>query len=94
MICCGQERKTSFCPECGSAVGTTHVHDLLTHLRGAYRGGMEMAAIEAEVVRATLDPETKSRCLRRQVDAERNANCFNVWANALAELIAKNREGK
>lgn len=91
MLCCGEERQTRFCPECGAKVREPHPLDgLLTYCRqkaSHYRRDQRLIAQSQGTAEALGDDVRRESLARRMATAERQLARWGPWAEALAALI-------
>jgi hypothetical protein len=89
MICCGSERKTPYCPQCGKQLLSSHpLSGLQNHCR-AQANRLREESIKCK--------ETADRCeygdghteynRKRATSSSHRSDKWQAWADALAEVI-------
>jgi hypothetical protein len=88
--CCGQQRTTKFCPDCGAALKVTPaIASLLAHCQvAAENADKALFAAKREHER---DPDNSEKCLD---DRTRIAEKWHSWADELLALVTERDELK
>jgi len=82
MKCCGQERTTRFCPECGTRVQETHdLYGLLGYCRGKASGANKSAETNR------MQGGYGAPDIEYQERQERIAKKWTTWADELERLM-------
>lgn len=81
MICCGEERETAFCPDCGKSLRGC-LTTLLTYCRNHEK------TLKTHVDRLTADAQSGKRGGRLAETNRRHAK-WKDWADALEALLKK-----
>lgn len=89
MECCGQDRTTKFCCECGTPVGLSPLGELLRHCRTAVKMKQSTANGYREDTK-TIGRSDFSivRCKLAADRADNNAGKWQSWADELEKAIA------
>ena len=78
MKCCGEERTTAYCPDCGKHLGqASPLHQLLSHVRQRIKSQLsEIGSWN------THSPNNEGTAKRKKTVAK-----WQAWADALVEAI-------
>lgn len=89
--CCGVDRNTNFCSECGAAlVDKNPLVSLLAHCRKTFDAQKALYESHKRYQETLADDEVrKKRGERRLRNMQRNCNKWEGWGNALAALMVK-----
>lgn len=84
--CCGEDRNTPFCPECGEPLANKDVLQLLKHCRNQAKSRNKLLGRHLKSLQDSdkLDDEEKSR---REVSAGIRLGKWQRWTDALEELL-------
>lgn len=82
MICCGENRTTPFCPECGKQIPGT-LHSLLAYLRTHQRQCEKQRDVKKE--RAGY-PEAKLARITATI------NKWKAWADSVEQALGQSEE--
>ena len=94
MKCCGENRLTNFCPECGQQIMAPHPLDsLLAHL-SAFVRGLDKQIRQSET-RLRDNPPTDEHYLQHRTERlekrKKTRAKYNAWKEDLAKLIAEKK---
>lgn len=84
LFCCGRNRHTKFCPECGKSITSGPLSGLVTHLLTVV--GQKKKFVE----RAKGWPVSESQA-RRIAEGEKSAAKYQAWADELQRMIDEKR---
>lgn len=91
MHCCGQDRTTPFCPDCGEPVAANPLVTLLRHVRSHVESQATRIASEEAASEANLHGNGDWH--QRNADRVRKAQGkWCVWAVELEKAIARLKE--
>ena len=85
MTCCGAERTTPFCPQCGRQLKNNLLWDLLALCRKNEKAHRTRSATKQR--KYQHDPEKGKRDLMESEDNTRFAEKWKAWGDALAALL-------
>lgn len=95
--CCGQERESMYCPDCGTAlIGVTPMGSLLLHLCKQRRKA-ELALNKSRDFAVDNTPEGQSMARAHSAQINRDARGlakWTAWADGLRKLIAGQEASK
>ena len=84
--CCNETHATRFCPDCGKQINPHSLRSLLNHL-ALQRKSMRLRIERFEKRNREQGQELSESKARLRDKIERTANKWEVWHDALAELI-------
>jgi hypothetical protein len=86
MQCCGEERLTRFCPECGQELGSAGLRTLLDHLKRNLNPLVERAVRWRQALEE--DPGDNPERFRRRLErVEKRRDKWQSWVNAVEQAI-------
>jgi Zn-finger nucleic acid-binding protein len=90
--CCGQQRSSAYCPDCGKKLFDGPLAELMQHLRYAEKQNRTRA--EHARMRIKDDSGMEDRLWKRKADdLGVQADRWAAWADALADVMKRAGEG-
>ena len=89
MQCCGQERTTKYCPDCGKAM-VSPLASLLKHVNTQVRGAVNSIASAQDGIGRNDSNQIAYR-IRERI-AEAKLAKWQAWADELKKAIARIKE--
>ncbi|CEF48307.1 unnamed protein product [uncultured bacterium] len=86
MECCGKERTSRFCPDCGNALQSGGLWELLSHMRVVIR--TQSRSAERNARKSQCSGINDPSFYARRADSQRKAaDKWTAWADELAKLL-------
>lgn len=86
--CCGINRTSKFCPDCGAPIFASPVDQLLNHCRKMVR---QQSATAVKLAEQSEDrgykEDHRARFLKRSDNYMKRAETWKLWADGLQRLI-------
>lgn len=90
MMCCGKERLTAFCSECGKALALGPLGELLSHVERQLR----VAELRMERSKEYRTPGANEHDVRFWEREELTAARWRRWAEALRAVVLNEGKGE
>lgn len=86
-MCCGKERLTKFCPDCGKKIGPDHTLDsLIRHCESTAEGKRKVAAARRKDLERGEHVEYNTKQVLKE---DATAAKWQAWADGIRELLKK-----
>ena len=84
MKCCGEERTTTFCPECGKALRDRAGKELLSHVETMLRAAMARQLGRSASLSKAKDDESRARIQGKLTIVNKRIDKLRAWAKFIA----------
>jgi hypothetical protein len=94
MICCGEDRNTPFCPQCGNQLITNDLWSLLRHIRSTIKSRERSIKTEEKQIKHwNGDDDEKEEAIRMvRIQGEKTIEKWKSWECSLIKLLKEDSD--
>lgn len=83
-VCCGVERATAFCPECGKPLRNTAGKELLSHVETILRAAMQRHRGRSASLSKAKDDDSRKRHQSKLAIVDKRIDKLRAWVHFIA----------
>jgi len=91
MECCGKDRDTRFCPDCGAMLRSSPLYELLKYCQErAKADAAKSRSIRRDATRYSstdADARHRERCAVRAANLDQSVARWQLWADELEKIV-------